>query len=133
VTRTKTKTRPPGALVATVALAVATACVGDPSRGYPVIFLGPNPGATVTSPVRVHGTAVVFEATFRIEVVQASTGRVLSDDMVMASTGAPERGTFDVTLRYGPAQRGVLLIRAYELSAKDGSKVVLATLFVNSP
>jgi germination protein M len=88
----------------------------------PAIFVdSPAWGATIGSPVRVTGMANVFEATFRIAILDAS-GTVLVDQRAMASCGTGCWGTFDVTVPYHvtTAQRGSL--RVYDLSAKDGSR-----------
>jgi hypothetical protein len=69
---------------------------------------------------RVSGNAEVFEATFRIMILDGA-GNALVDDQVMASCGTGCRGTFSTTLNYtiGKAQWGTL--RAYEPSAADGT------------
>ncbi|MFL5711907.1 MAG: GerMN domain-containing protein [Chloroflexota bacterium] len=69
---------------------------------------------------RVSGNADVFEATFRITILDGA-GKPLVDDQVMASCGTGCRGTFSTTLSYkvGKAQWGTL--RAYEPSAADGT------------
>ncbi len=66
------------------------------------------------------GNADVFEATFRVRVVDAG-GKTLVDQQVMASCGSGCRGTFSTTVDYvvGKGQWGTL--RAYDLSAKDGT------------
>ena len=77
-------------------------------------------GAAAGNPARVTGTSNVFEATFRIAILDASR-KVLVDQMAMATCGTGCRGTFDVTLRYDvpKAQWGTL--RTYFGSAQDGS------------
>jgi hypothetical protein len=69
---------------------------------------------------RVSGNADVFEATFRITILDAS-GEPLVDEQVMATCGTGCRGTFNTTLTYkvGRGQWGTL--RAYEPSARDGT------------
>ena len=89
----------------------------------PTIFVDrPAFGAAATNPARVTGSADVFEATFRIAILDGS-GKVLTDQQAMATCGAgcEPRGTFDVTLAYDvpKAQWGTL--RVYYGSAKDGS------------
>ena len=89
----------------------------------PTIFVDrPAFGAAANNPARITGSADVFEAAFRIALLDAS-GKVLVDQHAMATCGAgcEPRGTFDVTLRYDvpKAQWGTL--RVYEPSAKDGS------------
>jgi hypothetical protein len=89
----------------------------------PTMFVDrPAFGAAANNPARITGNADVFEATFRIALLDGS-GKVLVDRQVMATcaAGCELRGTFDVTLQYDvpKAQWGIL--RVYEPSAKDGS------------
>ncbi len=87
----------------------------------PAIFVDrPAYGAALGNPGRVSGNANVFEATFRIAIVDGS-GKTVADEQVMATCGTGCRGTFDVTIPYtvSKAQWGTL--RSYNLSAKDGS------------
>ena len=76
--------------------------------------------AAIGNPAHVTGNANVFEATFRLSILDAG-GKVLADVQVMASCGSGCRGTFDTTIPYtvGKAQYGIL--RAYNPSAKDGT------------
>jgi hypothetical protein len=77
-------------------------------------------GAAANNPARITGTANVFEATFRVALLDGSR-KVLVDEMTMATCGTGCRGTFDVTLQYDvpKAQWGTL--RVYFGSAVDGS------------
>jgi germination protein M len=87
----------------------------------PAIFVDrPASGAAIGNPARVAGSADVFEATFRLTLLDGG-GRTLVDKQVMASCGSGCRGTFDVTLKYDvpKAQWGTL--RAWDGSAKDGT------------
>ena len=87
----------------------------------PSIFVDrPAYGAAIGNPGRVAGNANVFEATFRVAVLDAA-GKALVDQQVMATCGTGCRGTFDVTMHYavGNGQWGTL--RAYDISAKDGT------------
>jgi len=72
------------------------------------------------NPGRVSGYADVFEATFRVAVLDGA-GHTLADVQAMATCGSGCEGTFDVTVPYtiGSAQWGTL--RVYDRSAKDGS------------
>ena len=88
----------------------------------PDIFIDrPAYGATIGNPARIIGNAGVFEATFRIALFDAK-GAVLVDQQVMATCGTGCRGTFDVTLRYAVSQGQWGTLRAYNLSARDGSR-----------
>ena len=56
--------------------------------------------------MRVTGTANVFEAVFRINVVNWD-GRIFADQMVMATSGTGTRGTFDVTIPFTVDKAGL--------------------------
>ena len=62
----------------------------------PSIFVDrPAFGAAASNPARVTGNSNVFEATFRVAMLDASR-KVLVDQMAMATCGSGCRGTFDV-------------------------------------
>jgi germination protein M len=87
----------------------------------PSIFVDrPAYGAAIGNPARIAGSADVFEATFRVTLLDAA-GRTLADQQAMATCGSGCRGTFDVTVGYDvpKAQWGTL--RVWDGSAKDGS------------
>jgi hypothetical protein len=87
----------------------------------PAIFVDrPAFGAAIGNPGPVAGNANVFEATFRVALLDAA-GKTLVDDQVMASTGTGNRGTFDVLLGYTVTKAQWGTLRAYNLSAKDGT------------
>jgi germination protein M len=79
----------------------------------------PTVGEQVGSPMRVTGTANVFEATLQLNIVD-SEGLIIVDEMVTATSGSGERGTFDVSLPFeiDRSQRGALI--AFTYSAEDG-------------
>ena len=73
----------------------------------------------VSSPLRVIGTANTFEATFQYEL-KDSSGAVVDEHFVTATSGTGTRGTFDFTTK--PFDDvGSLVV--FELSAEDGSRV----------
>ena len=87
----------------------------------PSIFVDrPAHGAALGNPGRVAGNANVFEAAFLVAIIDAS-GKTLVDQQVMASCGTGCRGTFDVTVRYTVSKGQWGRLRAYNLSAKDGT------------
>ena len=80
----------------------------------------PGWGSALPSGSQVSGTADVFEAQFRLMVLDAA-GRALVDMPVNSTCGTGCRGEFTVKVAYGvtTAQWGTL--RVFEPSAKDGS------------
>jgi germination protein M len=87
----------------------------------PAIFVDrPAYGAALGNPGRVTGNANVFEATFRIAILDGNEKSIL-DQQVMATCGTGCRGTFDVTLKYTVAKAQWGSLRVYNLSAKDGT------------
>ena len=69
-----------------------------------ILVESPLPGDTVTSPIRLRGTANVFEATVSIDV-KDETGKVVRRTFTTATSGTGTRGTFDTTLAL-PGRRG---------------------------
>jgi hypothetical protein len=87
----------------------------------PSIFVDrPAYGAAIGNPARVTGNSNVFEATFRMAILDGS-GKTLVDSQVMATCGTGCRGTFDITLRYNVSKAQWGTLHAYNLSAKDGT------------
>jgi hypothetical protein len=84
-----------------------------------VLVESPLPFATVTTPLRVKGTANTFEATFQYELVD-SAGNVVDQNFVTATSGTGTRGTFDFTTK---AVDDVAALRVFENSAEDGSRI----------
>jgi hypothetical protein len=88
----------------------------------PILVAEPQPGDAVASPVRVHGNADTFEATFQVEVVDGA-GNVVAHRTVTATAGSGERGSFDVTIPFAGAEPGRGKIVAYEASAENGQRI----------
>ena len=91
----------------------------------PVIFVDrPAWGAALSNPGRVTGLAYVFEAQFRIAVLDRN-GKVLVDRPVLATAGTGTWGRFDVTLAYDvpTAQWGTL--RVWDISESSGKPVAV--------
>jgi hypothetical protein len=85
----------------------------------PIWVDDPAWGGSLPSGGRVTGLANVFEAQFRLMVLDAA-GRTVTDMPVMATCGTGCWGTFDahVSYRVSLAQLGTL--RVFDASAKDG-------------
>ena len=76
--------------------------------------------AAIGNPAHVTGSAAVFEATFRVAILDGS-GISLADQQVVASCGSGCRGTFDLTIPYTMAKAQYGIVRVYNMSARDGS------------
>lgn len=85
----------------------------------------PQAGATVSSPVRIAGTASVFEGTVHVRIVDA-TGRTIGRGVGTASQGAPGRGTFGIEVTYSGSGAGV--IEVYSPSPRDGAELFLVRI-----
>lgn len=93
------------------------------SAALPAIVVDePASGSAFPSPGRVTGTADVFEARFRLQVLDGRR-HVLADLPVCATCGTGCRGTFDVTVRYAIATAEWGTLRVFDLSAKDGTPI----------
>ena len=84
-----------------------------------ILVESPLPGETVSSPIRVSGTANVFEATVSFEVRDAADA-VIDESFTTATSGTGTRGTFEHVLEV-PDVDGPVTIVAFEASAEDGS------------
>ena len=87
-----------------------------------ILVESPTLGNTVRSPMRVTGTANVFEAAFRINLVNWD-GLIIADEIVMASSGTGTRGTFDVTIPFTVDRSGPGVLIVFSDSPKDGSQI----------
>ena len=85
----------------------------------PIIVEAPIPGQRVTSPVRISGTANVFEATVSIEILVGD--ETAAADFTTATCGTGCRGTYSKNVAFQLPQATQGLIRVFESSAKDGT------------
>ena len=87
----------------------------------PAIFVDrPAYGAALLNPGPVAGNADVFEATFRVAVLDGG-GKTLADEQAMASCGTGCRGTFSLTVEYDVSKAQWGTLRVYDPSEQDGS------------
>ena len=84
-----------------------------------ILVEAPLPFDSVTSPVRLSGTADTFEANFTAELV-AADGTVLDKHFVTASSGSGTRGTYATTLTFPSGQTGSATVKVWEPSAENG-------------
>jgi len=92
----------------------------------PILVESPAPFDTVTSALRVSGTADVFEATFQARLV-TGTGAHLARKTVTASSGSGTRGTFSFSMPFATTA-GTVSLSVWEVSMEDGSTLHEATI-----
>ena len=87
----------------------------------PLFVESPAPFDVVTSPLKVTGTADVFEATFQSRLLD-SAARRLAGGTVTATSGSGTRGTFSFSLPLsGSAATGRLV--CFDASAENGASL----------
>lgn len=87
----------------------------------PAIWVtNPAPGQKVTFPLEVQGSARVFEGTVNARLLDDS-GKELASGFTTATSGAPERGDFNLSLSYQPNSTGTGKLEVYWESPKDGA------------
>jgi len=82
----------------------------------------PLPYESVTSPLRLAGSANTFEATFQYELAD-SAAKVLAKHFVTATSGNGARGTYDVNIPFTASASGKGTLTVYENSAATGKRV----------
>lgn len=87
-----------------------------------ILVESPTLGDTVSSPLRVTGTANVFEAVFNIEIVDWD-GLIIADEIAQATSGTGTRGTFDETVSFKVDKPGIGALIVSSESAKDGARI----------
>jgi spore germination protein GerM len=87
-----------------------------------ILVESPTVGMTVDSPMRITGTANVFEAVFQVNIVDWD-GLIIAEAMVMASSGSGVRGTFDVTIPFEVSRPGLGALVVFSESPRDGSQI----------
>jgi len=87
-----------------------------------ILVESPLPGQTVTSPLRLKGSANVFEAQFNAKLTGAK-GRTLAEKSVKATSGSGTRGTFSTKLSFDVNSRTKGTVSVFDISEKDGSIV----------
>lgn len=93
----------------------------DYTDQLPAIFVDrPAWGGVLADPARLVGMANVFEAQFRVKILDGA-GRTLALAPVMATCGTGCWGTFDVTIPYTVNAAGWGTLQVFEPSALDGS------------
>jgi len=88
----------------------------------PILVRSPAVGEEVSSPIRVSGTANVFEATVSISVLDA-LGHEVVGTFAQATCGSGCRGTYSEAVSYTVDHSQPGTVRVYESSAEDGQPI----------
>ena len=117
------------AVVAALLLLAFTGCGGDDDEDREtggdeaaIVVESPEPGASVSSPVTISGTASVFEGTVQLRILDAN-GQVIASTFTTASAGAPDRGDFskDVEFTVAEPQDGVVEVFEQNVASPEES------------
>lgn len=96
----------------------------DLEDALPAILVeAPAPGATVSSPLTIRGSANTFEATFMVDLRAEGQGKPLYSHFVTATSGNGTRGTFEESIDFTVNRERPGTLVVYERSAEDGSVV----------
>jgi len=87
-----------------------------------ILVENPAVGDSVHSPLRVTGMSNTFEATFRVQLIDAS-GRTVVDSFGTATAGTGTWGTFDQAYPYVTNVSGLGMLKVFEASAANGAPV----------
>jgi hypothetical protein len=95
---------------------------GTGGDAAPIVVESPEPGASVSSPVTISGTASVFEGTVQLQILDAD-GKQIARAFTTASAGAPERGDFseEVEFTVDEAQDGVVRVFEQNVASPEES------------
>ncbi|MFH1484869.1 MAG: Gmad2 immunoglobulin-like domain-containing protein [Chloroflexota bacterium] len=95
-----------------------------------ITVTAPVSGAKISSPVRIRGTARVFEGHLELEVKDAS-GKVIGKGTTLVTVGAPEWGSFEAAVTFeAPKSEQQGTVEVFTRSARDGSLQDLAAVRV---
>ena len=92
----------------------------------PILVEFPGRGWAVDTPLRIAGTANVFEAQFQAELT--SKGRVIGTQTIHATSGTGTRGSFDTTIAFPSSVSGPATLTVFDISAKDGSRIDVVSI-----
>lgn len=89
----------------------------------PILVETPRPGEQVSDSIRVAGRSNTFEAALYFEIVDSEGDVVVEETYAMATSGTGTPGDFDETLELPDDTPESIVLLAYDLSARDGSRV----------
>ncbi len=99
----------------------------EPGEEPAIEVATPVSGDEVVSPIRISGTADVFEATVSVRVL-GGDGQELAATFATATCGSGCRGEFEVELFFFVEERQPGTVEVFEESAEDGSVINLVSV-----
>lgn len=87
-----------------------------------ILVESPAPGESVTSPVKVSGSANVFEAQLTVEVTDPD-GVIAATRSIAASSGTGTRGSFSAEIPFTVGRTGLGEVVFSSASPKDGKRI----------
>jgi hypothetical protein len=97
----------------------------DLTARAPIFVASPERDSAVSSPVRAHGTADVFEGTLAVDVW--SGGSRVRTQTIQATSGSGTRGTWSASIRVPPGPARLVF---YEPSAENGARLHATTVLL---
>ena len=88
----------------------------------PILVESPLIGERISSPIKISGTADVFEAVVSISILDAQ-GQEIANTTTMATCGTGCRGAYSTSLGFVVDQTQAGTVRVYEVSAMDGRPI----------
>ena len=85
-----------------------------------ILLETPAVGDSIHSPLHVTGMSNTYEATYRVQLVDAM-GRMVVDAFGTATAGSGTWGTFDASFPYSTSTSGTGTLRVFEESAANGA------------
>jgi hypothetical protein len=92
-----------------------------------IVVETPQPGAEISSPITIAGTADVFEATVSIRILDEDGGE-LAATFATATCGSGCRGRYSTDLFFFVDRTQNGAIEVFEASAEDGSPINLVSV-----
>ena len=107
-----------------------TSPYGSEGSEEAILILEPGPGSRLTSPIRVAGIAdPTFEQTLVVRIV-LDEGAEIAVQPVTIAADIGQRGTFEADISFTVSEERNALIQVYDLSARDGGIIHLASIGV---
>ncbi|WP_027364918.1 Gmad2 immunoglobulin-like domain-containing protein [Desulfotruncus alcoholivorax] len=106
----------------------------DLSKVYePAIWVThPTPNQVASVPLLVKGSARVFEGAVSARLLD-DKGNVMAKSCATATAGAPERGNFEMSIKFDPPAEGHGVLEVYWASPKDGSMLDVVSVPLQWP